>query len=160
MVDINIPHVNIGSCMIDPAGVIPAMIDHVVMTPVEVHGQPAPDRQAVSEGDERRITHGRTFNVDNRRFILGDVYILRLSRNDLDIVSIDDDTLFGVADEIADGPRAPPEPLNRTGYIFRLVEKGVSHVGSPIHVPGHHFKNAGVVRNCPDGLGPILLVNP
>jgi len=157
--DIDIPDVNIWSCMIDPARAIPAMIDHVMVTPVEVHGQPTPDHQTISKGDERRITHGRTFNIDNRRFILWDVYILRLGRNDLDVVSFDNDTLFIVTYQIADGPCPPPEPLDRTGHFFRLVEKGVSHVGSPIHILSHHFKNVRVVGNCSDGLIPHLLVN-
>jgi hypothetical protein len=158
-VDINIAEVNIGPCMIDPPGAVPSMIDHVVVTPVEIHAQPAADRQAKSKGDERRIARGRTFNVYDRRVILGDIYILRLGRNDLDIVSFDNDALFTVTDQVADGPRPPPEPLDRTGHVFRLVKKGISQVGSPIHILGHHLKNVWIVGNCPDGLGPILLIN-
>jgi hypothetical protein len=82
-----------------------------------------------------------------------------LSWNNLDIVSFDNDGLFSVTDQIADGPRPPPEPLDRIGHVFRLVEKGISQVGGPIHILGHHFKNAWVVGNCPDGLIPGLLVN-
>jgi hypothetical protein len=82
-----------------------------------------------------------------------------LSWNNLDVVSFDDDALFSVTDQIADGPRPPSEPLDRTGHVFRLVEKGISQVGSPIHILGHHSKNAWIVGNCPDGLSPILLVN-
>jgi hypothetical protein len=82
-----------------------------------------------------------------------------LSWNDLDIVSVDNDALFSVTDHIAGGLRPPPEPLDRIGHVFRLVEKGISQVGGPIHVLGHHVKNVWIVSNCPDGLGPILLVN-
>jgi hypothetical protein len=82
-----------------------------------------------------------------------------LSWNNLDIVSFDNDALFSVTDQIADGSRPPPEPLDRIGHVFRLVQKGISQVGSPIHIPGHHLKNSWIVGNCPDGLSPIMLVN-
>jgi hypothetical protein len=135
------------------------MIDHVVVTPVKVHAQPAPDRQAKAKGDERRGARSGFFDVYNRRVILRDIHILRLSWNNPDIVSFDNDALFSVTDQIADGPRPPPEPLDRIGHVLRLVEKGISQVGGPIHILGHHLKNARVVGNCPDGLSPNLLVN-
>jgi hypothetical protein len=82
-----------------------------------------------------------------------------LSWNNQDVVSFDNDALFGVTDQTPDGPRPPPEPLDRIGHVFRLIEKGISQVGSPIHIPGHHLKNVRIVGNCPDRLSPNLLVN-
>ena len=63
LVDIHIPYVNIRPCMIDPTGAVPAMIDYVVMTPIKVHVQPAPDHQAKAKGDERR--DGRSLVIYN-----------------------------------------------------------------------------------------------
>jgi hypothetical protein len=82
-----------------------------------------------------------------------------LSWNDLDIVSIDNDGLFGVADQISEGPRAPPEPLDSIGHVFRLIEKGISQVGGPIHITRHHLQNAWIVGNCPDRFSPNLLID-
>jgi len=82
-----------------------------------------------------------------------------LSWNDQDVVSFDNDALFIITDKTPDCPRPPPEPLDRIGHLFRLVEKGISQVGCPIHILGHHLKNVWIVGNCPDGLGPSLLVN-
>jgi hypothetical protein len=83
------------------------MVDHVVATPVKVHAQPASDRQAITKGDEWRSLH-----IYDRSVILRDIYILSLSWNDLDIISIDNDGLFSVADQVPECPRPPPEPLD------------------------------------------------
>jgi hypothetical protein len=64
-VDVNIPYVNIRPCVINPAGPVPAMIDHMMVTPVEVHGQPAPDYQTESKGNERRSARVPSLDIDN-----------------------------------------------------------------------------------------------
>jgi hypothetical protein len=140
--------------MIDPARAVPSVIDHMMVTPVKVHAQPAPDRQAITKGDE-----WPRLDIYNRSVILRDVYILRSSWNDLDIVSIDNDGLFSVADKIPEGPRAPSEPLDSIGHVFRLIEKGISQVSSPIHITCHHLQNSWIVGNCPDRFSPTLLIN-
>jgi hypothetical protein len=65
VVDINVPYVNIGPSMIDPARAVPAVINHVVVAPVKVHAQPVPDHQAKAKGDEWRETRGRSLNIDD-----------------------------------------------------------------------------------------------
>ena len=64
-------------------------------------------------------------DVHDRRVIHGNIDILRLGRNDLDIVSVDIDLLFIVALQIACGFGFCPEPLDRACHIFRLAEKGI-----------------------------------
>ena len=136
------------------------MIDYMVVTPVKVHAQPAPDCQTEAKGHERRSTRGPSPDIDNGRIIPGDVYILRLSRNDLDIISIDHYCLLTGILQISGVSRLPPEPLDRSCHIFRLVEKGISQVGGPVYIIGHHVKNVWIAGNCPDGLIPVLIVNP
>jgi hypothetical protein len=82
-----------------------------------------------------------------------------LSRNDLDVVTFDYDALFIIADQVADGPRLPPQTLDRIGDVFRLVDECVAQVGGPIHIRGHHLKNVWIVDNSLDGLIPVLFVN-
>ena len=158
-VDVDVRYVNVGPRVINPPVAIPAMIDDMMLTPVKIHAQPAPDYQAKSKGDERRITNGRAFNIYNRRFILRDIYILRLGRNDLNVVSLDTNSLLIVTHQIPETLRSPPETLDRHCHVVRLVKKGVPQAGSPIHIISHHIKNAWVVGNCPDVLIPILLIN-
>jgi hypothetical protein len=64
-VDINIPYVNVGSCVIDPAGAVPAMIDNMVVTPVKVHGQPATDHQTKAKGEKGLSARIPSLDIDN-----------------------------------------------------------------------------------------------
>ncbi len=121
LIDIYIPDVNVWPGTIDPASVIPSVIYDMMVGPVEVHGQPAPDHQAEAERDERRITRCRTFIIYYRRLILGNIYVLRLGWNDLNVVAFDNDTLFFIADQIAGIPCPPSESLDRASYVLRLV---------------------------------------
>jgi hypothetical protein len=159
-VDIDVRYVNVGPRVINPAVAVPAVIDDVVVIPVEVHGQPAPDGETKPKGNERPDSCGRSLYIHNRRVVLGDVDILGLGRDDLDGVTLGNDRLFIVVDQIPDGPRPPPEALDRPGHVFRLVEEGIPQVGSPIHIPAHHEQNVWVVGHCFHGLVPVLLVDP
>jgi hypothetical protein len=145
--------------MIDPARPIPAMIDYVALAPVKVHAQPAPDCQTKTVGDEGWRARGPTFFIHNGSVILGNVHILWLSRDNLDVVPVDNDLLFIVALQIAVVSGLPPQPLDRSRHIFRLVEKGISEIGNPVQIPGHHFKNVRIVGNCLDRFIPTLSVD-
>ena len=101
IVDIHVSLVNIGSCIIDPARTVPAVIYNMVVVPVKVHRQPAADCQTETKGQERRYIRRPSLDIDNRRVILRDIHILRLSRNDLDIISIYDDRLLAGAYQVA-----------------------------------------------------------
>jgi hypothetical protein len=68
-VKINIIHVNIRPCVIDPTGTIPAMIDNMAVTPVKVHGQPASNHQTGAKRNEGLAAGVWTFFIDNRRII-------------------------------------------------------------------------------------------
>jgi hypothetical protein len=159
-VDVNIPYVNIRPCVINPTGAVPAMIDHMMVTPVEVHGQPTPDYQTEAKGNERRSARVPSLDIDNRRIIPRDIYVLRLGRNDLDIISIRNYILLAGTLQIAGVSRLPPETLDRTCYVFRLADKSLSQVGSPVHIISQHFQSIRIVGNCLDGLIPVLPINP
>src|SRR5512136_872460 len=132
-VDVNIAYVNIRSCVIDPTGMVPAMIDYMVATPVEVHGQPTPDQQTKAKRNERWSARVPSLDIDNRRIIERDVDILRLRRNDFDIVSIHNYSMMTGSFQIAGISGLLPESLDRSCYIFRLAEKSLPQVGSPIY---------------------------
>jgi hypothetical protein len=159
-VDIDVRYVNVGPGIINPAVAVPAMIDDMVVMPVKVHAQPAPDCQTKPKGNERRDPYGRSLYIYNRRVVLGDVDVPGLGRDDLDVVAIDNDRLFIVTDQIPDGLRPPPEALDCPGHLCRLVEKGIPQVGCPVHIPAHHKKNIWVVGHRLHGLFPVLLVDP
>jgi hypothetical protein len=84
---------------------------------------------------------------------------LRLGRIDLNISSVDGNSLLIVTDQIPKALCLPPQTLDRICHIFRLIQKSVSNAGSPIHIISHHIKNRWVVSNCADILIPILLIN-
>jgi hypothetical protein len=111
-VDIDVRYVNVGPRVINPAVTVPAMVDDMVVIPVKVHAQPAPDCQTKPKGNERRDPYGRSLHIYNRRIVLGDVDILGLSRDDLNIFAFDNDRLFIVTDQIPDGFRPPPKALD------------------------------------------------
>ena len=110
-VDINVRYVNVGPRIIDPAVAAPTMIDDMVVVPIKVHTQPAPDCQTNPKSNERRDPYGRSLHIDSRRVVLGNVDVLGLGRDNLDIVAFDNDCLFIVTDQIPDGSRPPPEAL-------------------------------------------------
>jgi hypothetical protein len=112
--------------MIYPTRPIPAMIDYMSVTPVKVHDQPASDCQTKAVGDERRRTRSPTVVIYNGSIIPGNVHILWLSRENLDVVTVDNDLLFIVTLQIAGVSGLPPEPLDGSCNIFRLVEKRIS----------------------------------
>jgi hypothetical protein len=64
-VKINIIHVNIRPCVIDPTGTIPAMIDNMVVTPVKVHSQPASDHQTNAKRNEGLATGISSVGIDD-----------------------------------------------------------------------------------------------
>jgi hypothetical protein len=111
-VDIDVRYVNVGPRISDPAVAVPAVIDDMVVIPVKVHDQPASDCQTKPKGNERRNPYGRSLHIYNHRVVLGDVNVLGLGRDDLDVVAFDDDRLFIIADQIPDGFRPPPEALD------------------------------------------------
>jgi hypothetical protein len=111
-VDIDLRYVNVGPRVINPAVAVPAVIDDVVMIPVEVHGQPAPDGETKPKGNERPHSRGRSLHIYNCRVVLGDVDILGLGRDDLDGVALGNDRLFIVVGQVPDGTCPPPEALD------------------------------------------------
>ncbi len=111
-VDIDIRYVNVGPGVINPAVAVPSMIDDMVVMPVKVHAQPAPDCQTKPKGNEGCDSNCRSLHIYNRRVVLGNVDVLRLSRDDLDIVVLDNDRLFTITDQIPYGPRLPAEALD------------------------------------------------
>jgi hypothetical protein len=111
-IDINVRYVNVGPRIINPAVAVPAMVDDMVVIPVKVHAQPTPDCQPKPKGNERRNPFARSLHIYNYRIVPGDVNILRLSRDDLNIIAFNNDRLFIVTDQIPDGFRPPPEALD------------------------------------------------
>src|SRR5271157_2333388 len=93
-VDVNIRHVDIGPRMIDPARPIPAMIDYVVLAPVKVHAQPAPDCQTKAVRDKGRRAGRPAIFIYDRIIILGNVHIVRLNGDDLEVLPVDNYLLF------------------------------------------------------------------
>jgi len=110
--DIDVRYVNVGPRIINPAGAVPAMIDDVVVMPVKVHAQPAPDCQTKPKGNERRDPYGRSLHIYNHRVVLWDVDVSGLGRDDLNVVAFDNDRLLIVTDQVSDGFRPPPEALD------------------------------------------------
>ena len=111
-VDINVRYVNVGPRIINPAVAAPTMIDDMVVMPVKVHAQPAPDCQTKPKGNERRDPYGRSLHIYNHRVVLRNVDIPGLGRDDLNVVVFDNDRLLIVTDQVSDGFRPPPEALD------------------------------------------------
>jgi lysophospholipase L1-like esterase len=115
------------------------MVDHVTATPVKVQVQPASDHKPNAEGNERRYARSPTFNVNDGRVVLRGIDILRLGRNDLNVISLGVNGLFIGTHQIPEASRLPPQTLDGIRHICRLVQKRIPNAGSPIHVISHHI---------------------
>jgi hypothetical protein len=132
--------------MIDPPTTVPSMIKDVVMMPVKVQVQPASYRQPDAKGNERKKARSPSLNVHNRSIVCRDIYVLRLGGNDLNIITVDNNSLLIGTYQIPEVSRFPPQTLDRICHILRLIQKNLPDAGGPIRVVSHHVQNLRVVR--------------
>src|SRR5579872_6249659 len=129
-------------------------MDDVMVPPIPVENQPRANGPAKAKG---AIDSGVL--VNHVRLINREIYLIGISRFDLDCAIGIDNAFLRCAGQIAENLSLAAQPLDGIHDVLLLVHESLAHFGSPTEVVVHPFEQLWIAGDGLNARVPRLRIN-